>query len=137
MAENVYILRVRLSWAKGVWREIAILGKQTLTELHRAILEAFEWTDNDDYSFYLGDDIRDKGMLLSPALEDRNPEHITIDDLELEEDLIFIYVFGEGERNQFIIKVMTIEDPESGTTYPDVVDEKGESPDQELAYLED
>ncbi len=137
MSENVYILRVRLSWAKGVWREIAILGSQTLTELHRAILEAFEWTDEDAYCFYLGDDIRDKATLLSPALDDRNPEQIKIDEIDLEEELVFIYVYGEGERNQFIIKVMSIEDPEAGTTYPDVVDEKGESPDQELAYLED
>lgn len=132
MSDNLYILRVRLSWAKGVWREIAILGEQTLADLHRAILEAFEWSQDDTYYFYLSDDIEDKDALISPP--DHNLQEILLEELELEEEQVFIYIFGEGERNQFLIKVMSIEDPEPGEEYPDVVDEKGESPDQELAY---
>lgn len=135
MSNNAYILRVRLSWAKGVWREIAILGDHTLADLHRAILDAYEWSHDDTYCFCLSDNLADKGAFIAPP--DHDPGGILLEDLNLEEDQVFIYIFGEGERNRFIIKVMSIEDEESGTDYPDVVDEKGESPDQELAYLSD
>jgi hypothetical protein len=133
----LYILRVRLSWAKGVWREIAIRGDQTLHDLHRGILEAFEWSQDDAYSFYLNNDIKDARYVCMPGHEKRDTHSTRLDTLHLDEEQEILYVFGDGERNQFPIRVMSIEVPEHGATYPDVVDERGESPEQELAYEED
>jgi hypothetical protein len=136
MSDNMYILRVRLSWAKGVWREIAMLGNHTLDELHHAILDAFEWTNDDTYCFNLGNDITDSRKLYTPDndIGSRDSKIICLADLNLKEEQTFWYIFADGDRNQFPIKVMIIDDPDKRLTYPDVVDENGESPDQELAY---
>jgi hypothetical protein len=137
MSDNLYVLRVRLSWAKGVWREIAITGDRTLDELHHAILDAFEWTDEDTYSFAMDEDRLDDRYTPESDLPNRQTHTTELDDLKLEEEQVFLYLFSDGERNQFPIKVMIVDDPDPQATYPDVVDENGESPDQELAYLDE
>ncbi|HLA44847.1 MAG TPA: hypothetical protein VJZ27_15490 [Aggregatilineales bacterium] len=138
MSDNLYIMRVRLSWAKRVWREIAIRGDQTLADLHRGILDAFEWRDDDTYSFYMTDEIGDQRGLFSPDADDmHNPESARLDDFDLYEEQTFIYIYGVGERNQFPIKVMMIDEPDSFSDYPDVVDEHGDSPEQNFAYYDD
>ena len=139
MAENLYVLRVRLAWARGVWREIAIRSSQTLHDLHRGILDAFELSDDDSYCFYMSNDPNDLESAYSPNSDHpaRSTMSARLVDFELDEDRAFIYVFGEGERNQFPIKVMFVDEPEPGAQYPDIVDENGESPNQELAYIDD
>jgi hypothetical protein len=139
MADNLYVLRVRLAWAKGVWREIAIRSSQTLDDLHQGILDAFEWSEDDSYGFFMSNDPNDLESAYSPDsdLASRNPKIARLADFDLDEDDAFIYVFGEGERNQFKIKVMFVDEPSPGVQYPDIVDENGESPDQEMAYIDD
>lgn len=137
MSTDLYVLRIRLSWAKGVWREIAIRGDQTLDDLHRGILEAFEWIDEDTYRFYLSGRIGDLNSLYEPERPDQDSREIQLGELDLEEEQEFIYVFSDGDRNVFHIRVMSIDRPEPGVVYPDVVDERGESPEQELAYQDD
>lgn len=133
MSRNLYILRIKLRWAKGVWREIAIRGDQTLHELNKALLDAFEWTDEDAYRFTLSDDPADLSAIYAPG-SPQDSEQTRMDDLRLDEEQEFFYVFSEGERNLFTLRVMSIDEPEEGIIYPDVVDERGESPEQELAY---
>lgn len=135
-SNNMYVLRVRLTWAKGVWREIAVLGDMSLDELHGAILDAFEWADEDVYSFYMTNNIRDLNSLYTPDNENgkRDAKKVILDDFRMEEGDSFLYVFAEGERNQFPIKIMILDDPDPRGSYPDVVDENGDSPAQELAY---
>lgn len=137
MSMNMYVLRVRLAWAKGVWREIALLGDHTLADLHSCILEAFEWADEEEpYTFYMTNNLRDTKATYSVNSEDesRHPQNKSLDDFELEEGQQFLYLFGEGEKNQFPIKVMIVDDPDPRMEYPDIVDEDGESPAQDLAY---
>lgn len=132
--ETVYVLRVRLSWAKGVWREIAILGSHTLSDLHSVILDAFEWVDNGDtYRFYMSNDPDDITMHFSPNDERCSTKTTCLQDFDLKEDQNFIYVYGDTERNRFPIKVMLIDFADKDGTYPDIVDENGESPEQDYA----
>lgn len=135
-SNNMYVLRVRLSWAKGVWREIALLGDSTLADLHRYILDAFEWSEDDVYRYYRTLDISSDRDLYSPDhdQEAHQTHFVSLDDLGLDEGDSFMYIFGDSEKNQFPIKVMILDDPDSRATYPDIVDENGESPSQELAY---
>lgn len=139
MSDNLYILRVRLSWAKGVWREIAIPGDATLYELHKAILEAFEWADEDAHSFLMKNDPGDMNsvFLSESSIDTRHTHAAILDDFRLRKDDTFTYLYGHGERNNFPIKVVLLDEPDPRDTYPDVVDENGESPSQELAYYED
>lgn len=132
-SRNLYILRIKLSWAKGIWREIAICGDQTLADLHKAILDAFEWVQDDSYRFYVSDDLDDLGA----GYDMKISAQAYLDEFDLDEDQEFLYFFSDGERNQFRIRVMSIDEPEIGMIYPDVVDESGESPEQELAYEDD
>lgn len=140
MSDNLYILRVRLSWAKGVWRELAIPGDMTLRDLHEGILDAFEWEIPDEdfaYSFHMAETPEDASVTYLPNDDAHSTSGIQLDRLGLEEDQTFVYVFGENEHNLFSIRVMDIEEPDFGVEYPDVVDERGESPDQDLAYEAD
>ena len=139
MADSLYVVRVRLAWAKGVWREIAIRSSQTLDDLHKGILDAFEWSEDDSYCFFMRNDPNDLESAYSPDsdLPTRSTKNARLADFNLDEEDAFIYVFGEGERNQFKIKVMFTDEPTPGVQYPDIVDENGESPDQELAYIDD
>ncbi|NJL94778.1 MAG: plasmid pRiA4b ORF-3 family protein, partial [Anaerolineae bacterium] len=125
-SENLYVLRVRLSWAKGVWRDVAIRGDQTLYELHRGVLDAFEWVDHEEpnFRYYLSDAVGDEANLYETNGA-RDPYDVALDALNLEEDQVFLYVFGAGDRNQFKVRVASIEDPEPGLSYPDVIDETG------------
>ncbi|MFP4323094.1 MAG: IS1096 element passenger TnpR family protein [Anaerolineales bacterium] len=137
MSDNAYVLRVRLIWAKGVWREIALRGDQTLHEIHLAILDAFEWQENDEtYAFSLEQDFVNLSRVYTPETDDESHQArgVTLDDLGLDEGDQFLYRFGDSERNHFPIKVMVLDDVESTASYPDIVDENGESPDQALAY---
>ena len=136
MKDKVYVLRVRLSWAKGVWREIAIRGDQTLEDFHRGILDAFEWFKDDTYRFYMSDEQNDSTDLYEPERPERDTKSTSIGSFDLEEDHDFVYFFSSGEQNLFRIRVMSIEDTESGAEYPDIVDENGESPDQDQAFRE-
>lgn len=135
-SNNMYVLRVKLHWARGVWREIAILGHASLHDLHVAILDAFEWPEDDIYSFYMSNDIADMRSQYSPHAEEesRNSKHISLDEFSLDEGQTFLYVFADREHNQFPIRVMIVDDPEPYGTYPDVVDENGDSPSQDMAY---
>ena len=138
MIDQVYVLRVKLSWAKGVWREIAVLGSHTLADLHLAILDAFEWVDNDEpYRFYMSNDPDDMTALYASNDDWHNPNDNALRDFDLEEEQCFIYAFGETERHRFSLKVMIVDKPEKGATYPDIVDENGESPEQDLAMTDD
>lgn len=136
MSENLYTLRIRLKWAKGVWREIEILGTQTLEDLHYAILDAFEWSNDDPYQVINSDDVDNLDYIYEPnsTTEGRVAEATILDVLELEEGDTFFYVYG-NMRNEFRIKVMIVDDPDPYGDYPDIVDENGDSPDQSGAYL--
>lgn len=134
MKDEVYVFRVKLSWAAGVWREIAILGGQTLHEFHQGILDAFEWYDNDTYRFYMSTELSDAVDLYEPDRSQRDTLTTTIDAFDMEEGHEFVYYFSSGERNLFKIRLMSVEDSESGVDYPDVVDERGDSPEQDMAY---
>ncbi len=52
-ADNVHVLKVALDGSRGTWRRIAILGDQSLDDLHRAIFLAFDRYDEHLYTFYL------------------------------------------------------------------------------------
>lgn len=132
---DLYIIRVRLSWAKAVWREIAIRGDHTLADLHRAIMDAFEWSsDDEDYHFYVASEVDDTAPNFGTTAATPHPTTVALSSLELDEDSEMISLYAAGERNIFRMRVMSVEDSEPGAIYPDVVDELGESPDQELAY---
>lgn len=134
MATDLYVFRVKLKWAKGVWREIAVRGDQTLHDLHLGILDAFEWTEvaNSTYRFHM-----DKDVAHTPHERGRDgfdTEATTLQHFDLDEDDTCLYFFGEGDNNQFVLRVVSVEDPEPGVDYPDVVDENGDSPDQDRAF---
>src|SRR5688572_16509461 len=130
MSNDLYVLRVRLAWVKGVWREIAIRGDQTLHEFHEAIIESLEWLPDETYSFYMSDDISELEARYAPDQPNKNTQSTRIGSLRLQEEDEFIYIFSEAEQPIANVRVMSIEDPEPGAEYPDVFDERGESPDQ-------
>jgi hypothetical protein len=51
--KKVFIFKVALQGDEDIWRRIAVREDQTLDDLHRAIVEAFDRDDDHLYSFYV------------------------------------------------------------------------------------
>jgi len=130
MADTAYVVRVRIGWMRSIWREIVILGSHTLHELHSAILDAFEWSDDAPYTFYMNNEFGANRHAYTQHVEQNNTHYTHLANFELDEGDAFLYVYADQEEYQLTVRVMIVDDPSSYTTYPDVVDENGDSPDQ-------
>jgi hypothetical protein len=126
MSDEVLILRVRYPRIKGVWRDIAILGNQTLADFNSAILDAFEWNDEGElFRFVIGD----AEVEYASTDDTRSPHNTVLNDLNLTEEDPILYIYGD-EQNQFSIRLIDTDEMESGGVYPDVIDEDGDPPPQ-------
>jgi len=146
----VSLLKVlALALPEEIWRTIAIRQGQTLHDLHRIIVEAFDRQDEDFYSFYFSpirfrtldprkifqqaDEYidpcvwRDEDMIGSDV---KDASTAPIGDLNLKKGQEFYYLFGSSDDRWHRITVeQTGEEADDGT-YPRIVERKGESPEQ-------
>jgi hypothetical protein len=51
---DAYVFEAELVDEPGVSRRLAVRGDQTLADRHEELRRAFEWWDDDEYSFQLG-----------------------------------------------------------------------------------
>ncbi len=146
-SRNVYTVKVSLAGDNCTYREIEILGKQNLDQLHEAIFEAFDRYDFHLYSFYLTRTktanlrkIYDSPQYVLPQELDMsdflgggneyNAKKTTLDSLGLTPGTVFYYLFDYGDEWWHEIEVKKIE-PEAGKRrYPRITVVNGESPEQ-------
>lgn len=142
---RVYILKVALRNAKGIWRRIAIRGDQTLEMLHRIIFEAFDRYDEHLYSFYFPrPGARRQGRRFDATeytdprgLEDipvdrdlYNAATVTIGELKLEKGQSFDYLFDFGDSWEHLITVEETDGRVEDGRYPRILEKRRESPPQ-------
>lgn len=141
---NLYVLEIYLQQVppfckvtKTVRRDIEIRGDQTLDDLHRAIFDAFDRDDEHLYEFQFGKRPFDPagpnyGVPETPrrSAAERDARTTRLDDLKLERNRVFGYLFDFGDNWFHQVEVARIEQAIPTVTYPRVVKRTGKSPPQ-------
>ena len=125
-----------------ICRNIRIRGDQTLQDLHDAIFDAFDRSDEHMYEFQIGGkrpmDPKARCDVL-PAAEEFDSgagraagtvDKTTLDSLNLKPDDAFAYWFDFGDDWWHQVTVLAIHDPAPAGRYPKVVSRTGASPPQ-------
>lgn len=130
----VYKFRVILDNEEDIFRDIAILEEDTLEDLHNAIVNAFGFDGMEIASFYTCDDewIQDEEIPLfdtgdTPG-EQRTMADYALGDILNSEDTKIIYVYDFLNMWTFFVELASIEEPESGVAYPELLFAHGEMP---------
>ena len=142
---SLFVFKVALKNAKGIWRRIAIGGDQTLDDLHEAIFDAFDREEEHLYSFYFprpgarGRDRLDGAVEFThpAAAKDagffsddpvHNASEAKISTLKLTKSTTIEYLFDFGDNWEHILTVEEIDGDPDNKKYPRVLEKKGESP---------
>ena len=150
----VYSFKVALFYEKRIYRNIEILGSQTLEDFHNVIFRAFDRFDEHLYSFYItrkavknirkivdsdeytlpvgfGDD------LFFPGKKKGNVQKTKIAFLKLKEKDKLYYLFDFGDEWWHEITVLSTYDTNDTRKYPKITKKAGDSPDQYEEYDEE
>jgi hypothetical protein len=142
---KVYRFKVSLFDDKEIYREIDILGAQTLEDFHKIIFEAFDRDDPHLYSFFLTRKsvsrpqkaydfpeytlpIDDEAFLSGG--EKQNVQKMEIYSLRLKEKEKMYYLFDYGDSWWHEITLLSITDSKVIIGFPKIVKKVGESPAQ-------
>jgi hypothetical protein len=134
-----YTLRVNHRALPDVWRDIEIAEDQTLEDLHLTIQDAYGWSDDHLYSFFMsGRSLDQKTEIGSPWSETRRHTHqVEIGGLDVQPGDRFLYFFDYGDSHEFDVRVLNVNPSAPKGAYPRVVAQQGKSPPQYPNYDEE
>lgn len=130
---GAYDFKVKFMRDKGIFRTIAVRAKQTLDDLHFAILRAINWDADHLYSFFMNGQLYDARYQIScPQDEDAAiwTDEIEIGNLGLVMKHKFLYYFDYGDSHKFEVEVVGIHPDIQQGKYPRLVESKGKAPAQ-------
>lgn len=106
--------------------------KNTFDDLHMIIQTAFEFDNDNMYDFYTGASHKTGKEFYSADPIGRSDEYdeLTIEDAEIYKGQQFIYLFDFGYMWKFKIKVMDFIENEESSLSPQIIESKGDSPQQ-------
>ncbi len=127
---GVYTFKVSLS--KKLWRKISVSHKHSLSDLHMAIQETFDFDNDHLYAFYVGGSRRTGKAIYCAYAESEGStaEETTIADLGLFKGQKLLYLFDFGDEWKFDIQLLSIDKNSVPPIKPIIVETKGESPEQ-------
>jgi hypothetical protein len=120
---------------KVVSRTFEIRGDQTLEQFHEAIFDAFDREEEHLYEFQFGKRPYDPngpnyGSPMGGMDNSGDASVTSIDDLKLNKDRVFGYIFDFGDDWMHQIQVERIEKAIPTVTYPRLIKRVGKSPPQ-------
>jgi len=129
---QTYTFKVTYEDDEDIWRKIEVSENQTLDDLHRIILDSFDFGHDHLYSFYLSGRAWDKSTeYSSPHANGRNADRMRIRDLHLRMKQKFLYLYDFGDQHHFEVQLMEINlDAPKDVRYPVIVEKYGDSPSQ-------
>jgi hypothetical protein len=136
-SRHVFVLRARLDGVRGVRRRVAVRGDQTLADLHDALRDAFEWSDEKLYAFWLdgvhwsrhGVEFTDPRHAREIGDPNTRSARVRLGDLGLEPGQKIAYVLGFGDEWRVQLTVARV-DADDGGAYPRLLESIGETPPQ-------
>jgi hypothetical protein len=119
-------------------RRIDILGRHTLHDLHEAIFDAFERSEEHLYEFNLGTGPGDRSQIYfytggweeGDEEEGGDPEVTALGSLDLQVGRRFGYTFDMGDQWEHVIEVVATKEGTGKGKYPRVTKKTGEAPPQ-------
>jgi hypothetical protein len=143
---SIYRFRVLLEAGEDIFRDIEIKSTQNFDDLHEIIVAAFGFDNSQMASFYLSNDVWDKGQeitLFDMQIEENQQEKVlvmadTIINTQVNcigSHLLYSYDFLNMQN--FFIELIEIKVKEDAATfYPKVVYSQGEIPVQKTDLAE-
>jgi hypothetical protein len=134
----VYKFRVILDAEEDIFRDIAILQEDTLEDLHNAIFNSFGFDGMEVASFYTCDEtwnqedeisLFDTGDVIG---EQKIMSDYQLSDILDKENTKIIYVYDFINMWTFLVELASIEEIETGVTYPNTLFSHGEMPDEAI-----
>jgi hypothetical protein len=128
--KGTYILKISLS--KSIWRIVKLSHKETFHNLHNVIQEAFDFDNDHMYGFYKGASFRNgkEFYLGNPMGASEEYCELCIEEANIIKGQQFAYIFDFGDMWEFKIQVMDFIENEEFDVLPEIIEMKGESPDQ-------
>lgn len=134
------ILKFRVYFEEddSVYRDVVIKHTQTFTQLHQAILKAYEFDSKHQATFYRSNDNWQRGREISLEKYDRNYKvqplimgETTIGSEIKDPNQKFIYVYDFAKNWSFLVELINVSKEESAKLeYPAVIKKEGIGPSQ-------
>lgn len=121
------ILRVSHRSMPEVWRDLELAEDNTLEDLHLLIQRAYSWWDDHLYSFFLSGKTWDRSSEIGSPWSDAplHTHHIEMQQLDLHEGKVFLYLFDYGDQHEFDVAVLRINPLAPKGEYPRILDYHG------------
>ncbi|MEM7373577.1 MAG: plasmid pRiA4b ORF-3 family protein [Bacteroidota bacterium] len=133
-----YYFKVSFKYAPKIWRRIVIAATSSLHDLHQIIQLAIDFDDDHLYAFYLDNKLHSRRAYNHPWSQ-RPPyaDDITLGELPIDEGHLFMYYFDFGDSWEFEVVLEKIEKDKPAYMAPQVLESKGEAPEQYPDYEEE
>ena len=131
----IFRIRIILDSKEDVIRDIEILANNTFEDLHKAIINCFDFKGNEMASFYLSDDNwkQNEEIILDSFLEDNSQmlmKETHLNSIVNESQKKFIYIYDFLKLWTFYIDIFAIKDHKKNTIYPKFIFSKGSLPEK-------
>lgn len=154
-SDKVYIFEVSLDpknpysrVEEKVWRDIAILGSQSLYKFAESIVDAFGF--NFDHCFGFFDNLKrwtdstvkyelfaDMPETMAENLDAKSVEKTKVQQVFKNNDDKMLFLFDYGDNWEFIVKLKNIEESDNKKSYPFMIEGVGKAPEQYPPLEED
>ena len=134
------ILKFRVYYEEddSIYRDVAIRHTQSFTNLHQAILKAYEFDSKHQATFYRSNDNWQRGREITLEKYDRNYKvppllmnETTIGSEIRDPNQKFIYVYDFAKNWSFLVELINVSKEESSKLeYPAVIRKEGIGPSQ-------
>ena len=142
---QTFVFRVVVDTEEDIFRDIEIRGDQNFEDLHDAIVHSFDFNGDQMASFYMSNDEWEKGkeiglMEVSHFDGDNSfpsmKKTLISDEVSAKNQKI-LYVYDFLRMWIFYVEVVEIKTINSEITYPAIIREFGESPDETSKKIDD
>jgi len=131
----IHRFKVSLRDRPDIWRIIDIKGNQMLSTLHKAIFQAFDRSEERQYSFFLSNKPYDTASEYTSPNADTDrarklASRIRIDSVELYGGRKFLYLCDYGDEWWHEVELVSVTERVTRAKYPRLVKKHGKSPPQ-------
>ncbi len=137
---NIFKFRVIVDTEADVFRDIEIETDATFEELHRSILDAFDFEEGEMASFYMSNETWEKGLEI-PLMEMGSDARLSMKSTKLSDLLSkpsdkVLYVYDFMRMWIFYVELMEVKKDKPSTIYPRVALVYGDPPAQDSKEMD-
>lgn len=129
--DGIYTFKVSLSNGT-TWRKVALSAKNSMEDLHKIIIQAFQFDDDHLYSFFMDGKLWSDICIVSPDDDygHTHATHVQIGKMSLFIKQKFLYLFDYEAEWVFVVEVDEIEEGLNELVKPFVSGAEGAAPQQ-------